>query len=71
MTIEAALALLLQLAGSAAGILSNIQQISALVQTAQGQGRTTFTADEWATIQGIDAAARAALVQQITAALSK
>ncbi len=71
MTIAEALALLLQVTGTAAGMIANAQQISALIQTATAQGRTTFTPEEWATIQGVDTAARAVLVQQITAALSK
>lgn len=71
MTIAEALALLLQVTGTAANMIANAQQISALIQTATAQGRTTFTADEWVQIQGVDTAARALLVQQITAALSK
>ena len=71
MTIAEALTLLLQLTGSATALIAQIQQVSALVQTAQAQGRTTFTPDEWATIQGIDTASRAQLVAAITAALQK
>lgn len=71
MGVAEALALLAQVMASAVNLMANAQQISALVQTAQSQGRTTFTPDEWATIQGIDTAARQLLVAQITAALSK
>lgn len=71
MTTAEALALLIQLTGSLAQLTANIQTISALVQKAQGEGRTTFTADEWAQIQGIDTAARQQLIAAITAALNK
>ena len=71
MTIAEAIALLLTLTSSLTQAAANIQTISNLIATAQAAGRTTFTADEWAQIQGIDTNARAALLAQITAALSK
>lgn len=71
MTTAEALALLIQLTGSLAQLTANIQTIGALVQKAQQEGRTTFTADEWAQIQNIDTAARQQLIAAITAALQK
>lgn len=71
MTTAEALALLIQLTGGLAQLTANIQTIGALVQKAQGEGRTTFTSEEWAQIQSIDTNARQQLIQQITAALSK
>ena len=70
-TIAEALAILAQGLGTATSLLASVQQISALISTAQAQGRTTFTAEEWATVQGVDTAARQQLVAAITAALSK
>ena len=49
-------------------ILSNAQQISTLIQTAQAAGRTTLTADEWASVVGADNSAEAALVAAIAKA---
>lgn len=49
-------------------LLSNAQQISTLIQTAQAAGRTTLTADEWATIVGADNSAEVALVAAIAKA---
>lgn len=69
MGIAEALELLIQVTGLAMNALNNAQQISTLIQKAQSEGRTTFTADEWTQIQGIDNAARASLVAQITKAL--
>lgn len=71
MTTAEALALLIQLTGGLAQLTANIQTISSLVQKAQSENRTTFTADEWAQIQSIDTNARQQLIAQITAALSK
>lgn len=71
MTVLEALALLSQVMGSAMNLMANAQQVSALISKAQSEGRTTFTPDEWVTIQGVDANARAALLAQITTALQK
>lgn len=71
MTIAEALAALIQTMNTATNMMAQASQISALIQTATAQGRTTFTADEWATITASDAAARAQLVAAITAALTK
>lgn len=70
-TIAEALALLLQVTGMGMNMLANAQQISALIQKANAEGRATFTAEEWAQVTSIDSNARAALVAQITAALQK
>lgn len=71
MTIAEALSLLLQLTQTLAQATANIQTISGMIQAAQSAGRTTFTPEEWQQIQGIDSAARQALLDQITAALKK
>lgn len=49
-------------------LLSNAQQISTLIQTAQAAGRTTLTADEWSTVVGADDSAEAALLAAIAKA---
>lgn len=71
MTIVEALALLVQLTATLAQTTQNIQTISTLIQTAQANGQTSFTPEQWAQIQGIDTAARQALIDQITKALAK
>jgi hypothetical protein len=45
--------------------------ISSMIQKAQAEGRSEFTADEWATIQGADTAARDVLADAIVNALKK
>ena len=69
MGIAEALGILSAALGTATNLMAQAQQISALIQQAQAQGRTTFTADEWAVIQSADTQARAMLVQAITKAL--
>lgn len=49
-------------------LLSNATQISTLIQTAQAAGRTTLTAEEWASVIGADNSAEAALVAAIAKA---
>ena len=49
-------------------LISNAQQISQLIQTAQATGATTLTAAQWATITGNDDSAEAALAAAIAAA---
>jgi hypothetical protein len=49
-------------------LISNAQQISVLIQTAQASGAGTLTADQWATITGNDDSAEAALTAAIAAA---
>jgi hypothetical protein len=49
-------------------LISNAQQISQLIQTAQASGATTLTAAQWATITGDDDSAEAALTAAIAAA---
>lgn len=71
MTIAEAIALLVQLTQMLTTATANIQTISGLIQTAQAAGRTTFTPEEWAQVQGIDSAARQQLIDAITKALSK
>jgi len=61
MTITAALELLLAL-------LARSSEISALIAKANGEGRETFTPDEWATIIAADDAARERLAALIAAA---
>lgn len=48
-------------------LLDNASQISQLIRTAQANGQTTLTADQWTTIVGADNSAEAAL----TAAIAK
>jgi hypothetical protein len=64
---------LVLLANVSSGILvlaQNSQQISALIQKATAEGRTTFTPDEWKIITGGDDAARQVLADAITKALT-
>lgn len=49
-------------------LLSNATQISTLIQTAQAAGRTTLSADEWASVIGADNSAEAALIAAIAKA---
>ena len=62
---------LLNLISTASNLLASAQQVGALIQKAQQEGRTTFTAEEWAVVQGADATSRQALVAAISAALLK
>ena len=71
MTIIEALAALMQVMNSATSFMANAQQISAIIQKANSEGRTAFTPEEEAIIRAPDDIARAALLAQITAALSK
>lgn len=71
MTIAEAIAVLLQVMGTATNLLAQGQAISALIQKANSEGRTTFTPEEWATIKGADDTARAQLVAALAAALQK
>ena len=61
MTITAAIELLLAL-------LARSSEISMLIAKARGEGRETFTPEEWATIISADDAARERLVALIAAA---
>ena len=70
-SVAEALSLLLAATNAAATAIANAQQISAMIQQANAAGTTTFTPEQWATIQKIDDDARAALVASITAALVK
>lgn len=67
----AALQVLLTLTGSLAAVMANIQAVSAIITQMQTEGRTEMTPAEQATIDGLDDAARAALVAAITKALAK
>lgn len=49
-------------------LLKNAGQISQLIQTAQANGQTELTAEQWGTIVGADNSAEAALTAAITAA---
>ena len=59
-TVAVNLALELMLA-----LFAKTSEISALIAKAQGEGRTTLTAEEWASIEAADAAARQRLVDAI------
>ena len=71
MTVLEGVNALMGLITTATNMLAQAQQISAIVQKAQSENRTTFTPDEWAVIQQMDATSRQALVDAITAALTK
>lgn len=49
-------------------LLKNAGQISQLIQTAQANGQTNLTPEQWATIVGADDSAEAALAVAIAAA---
>ena len=49
-------------------LLNNAQQISELIQTAQANGQTELTPDQWSTIIGADNSAESALLAAIAAA---
>jgi len=46
-------------------LLKNASQISQLIQTAQANGQTTLTAEQWASIVSADDSAGAALIAAI------
>jgi len=56
-----AIILLANLTNAAITSLQNAQAISQLIQKANAEGRTTFTAEEWAVITGADDAAKKVL----------
>ncbi len=62
---------LLTMLSTASNLMAQAQQVSALIQKAQSENRTTFTEAEWAIIQQFDDKARQDLVAAITAALTK
>ena len=49
-------------------LITNAQQISQLIQSAQANGQTNLTPEQWATVTGADDSAEAALVAAIAAA---
>lgn len=49
-------------------LLSNAQQISQLIQTAQASGSTTLSTDAWNAILGADSAAEGSLAAAIAKA---
>lgn len=65
MEILSAVSLLLQLTSAASGLMAQVQQIGAMIEKAKGEGRTTFTAEEWAQIKALDDQARANLADAI------
>ena len=67
----AALNILITLTDALSRITVNIQQVSALIQKAQAEGRDTFTEDEWKNIVGADDQARAFLADAIARALRR
>ncbi len=66
-TVEAVV-MLANLTNAAITSLQNAQVISGLIQKAQAENRTTFTAEEWALITGADDAARKELADAIKTA---
>lgn len=71
MTLAEAIATLLQITQTATNMLGQATAISALIQKANAEGRSTFTADEWQVIKGADDTARAQLVAALQLALAK
>lgn len=69
-TIEA-LNALLALMNTAMNAMASAQQVSAILQKAQAEGRSTLTEEEMAVVKGIDDTARKALVDAISAQLLK
>lgn len=65
----AALNMLVTLTSTLTELANHAQQISALIQKAQAEGRTELTAEEWALITGADDAARSALANAIVKSL--
>lgn len=63
-----ALSLMLTATTTAATAIAQAQAISAVVQRAQSEGRSTFTADEWKEVTDADDAARNALLDAISKA---
>lgn len=49
-------------------LLNNAAQISQLIQSAQANGQTTLTGEQWATITGADDSAEVSLAKAIEAA---
>ena len=69
MDIPKALNILVELTATATNTLIQVGLISALIQKAQSEGRTTFTPEEWATIDAADQASKQALLAAIAKAL--
>lgn len=63
-TIEA-LNALLALMNTAMNAMASAMEVSGIIAKAQGEGRTTLTADEMAAVKGIDDAARKLLAGAI------
>lgn len=61
--------MLVTLMGTANNMIASAGQISQILATAQAQGRTQLTPEEWAVVQGADDAARQQLVDAIAKAL--
>lgn len=60
---------LLALTTAATNAATNIASVSAVIQAATAQGRTTLTPEEAATIKGLDDTARAQLLAALNARL--
>lgn len=70
-TVVTAVRLLADLAGAAAELASRAQQIGAVINRAQAEGRDKFTDAEWKEITAIDDAARVKLGAAIERAEAK
>jgi uncharacterized alpha-E superfamily protein len=66
--IAKALDLLITLTEAATNTMVQMAAISALIQKAQAENRTTFTKEEWATLDTASAAAKQHLADAITKA---
>lgn len=69
-TLEA-LNLLVTMTSTMNNMMASAGQISQILATAQQQGRTQLTPEEWAVVQGADDMARQQLVAAIAKALAK
>lgn len=70
MDVVAGIQILATLIQAVTNAAAQASQVSSIITGAQAQGRTTFTADEWAIIQGTQATSRQALVDAINKALA-
>lgn len=70
MDLLAATNLLMELTQTLTNVAQQAGNVSAVIRTAQAEGRTTLTPAEWATIQAADDAGRQVLLASIQKALA-
>lgn len=71
MEVVQGIAILAQLLNTVSNAAAQASTVSAMIQQAQSEGRTTFTDAEWQQIDNIAQAGRQALLDAITKALGK